>query len=106
MNRQRKCVLFLAFVLIVLSWWGVLSARQGLVVRSLTSNQVPMLYIAPQQADHVPGVLVAHGYAGSKQLMLGYGYVLAHAGYAVMLWDFSSHGANTTHNTDGRSLKT
>ena len=105
MNRQRYWVLFIAFVLIVLSWWGVLSARNGLVVRSLTSNQVPMLYIAPQQADRVPGVLVAHGYAGSKQLMLGYGYVLAHAGYAVMLWDFSSHGANTTHNTNSQSLQ-
>ena len=42
----------------------------------------------------VPGVLVAHGFAGSRQLMLGYGYTLAHAGYAVMLWDFAGHGAN------------
>jgi pimeloyl-ACP methyl ester carboxylesterase len=41
-------------------------------------------------------VLVAHGFAGSKQLMLGYGHVLAHAGYAVMLWDFDGHGANGT----------
>lgn len=28
--------------------------------------------------------------------MLGYGHVLAHAGYAVMLWDFDGHGANPT----------
>lgn len=28
--------------------------------------------------------------------MLGYAHVLAHAGYAVMLWDFGSHGANAT----------
>jgi len=35
----------------------------------------------------------AHGFAGSKQLMLGYAHVLAHAG-AVMLWDFGGHGAN------------
>nr|WP_242042601.1 alpha/beta fold hydrolase [Leptolyngbya sp. FACHB-541] len=40
--------------------------------------------------------MVAHGFAGSKQLMLGYGHVLAHAGYAVMLWDFDGHGANGT----------
>jgi pimeloyl-ACP methyl ester carboxylesterase len=26
--------------------------------------------------------------------MLGYGHVLAHAGYPVMLWDFDGHGAN------------
>ena len=54
-----------------------------------------MLYVAPQK-DKIPGVLVAHGFAGSKQLMLGYAHVLAHAGYAVMLWDFGGHGANPT----------
>jgi len=31
-----------------------------------------MLYLAPQQGEKIPGVLVAHGFAGSKQLMLGY----------------------------------
>lgn len=42
----------------------------------------------------MPGVLIAHGYAGSKQLMLSYAHVLARAGYATMLWDFDGHGAN------------
>ncbi|MCC5654669.1 hypothetical protein LC609_33825 [Nostoc sp. XA013] len=27
--------------------------------------------------------------------MLGYAYTLADAGYAVMVWDFDSHAANT-----------
>ncbi len=54
-----------------------------------------MIYVAPQQGEKIPGVLIAHGFAGSKQLMLGYAYVLAHEGYAVMLWDFQGHGANT-----------
>jgi alpha-beta hydrolase superfamily lysophospholipase len=26
--------------------------------------------------------------------MLGYGHVLAQAGYGVILWDFDGHGAN------------
>lgn len=96
MTRQRLFVLFLALVLIVLSWCGVVVARSGLEVRSLERNGVPLLYVAPQQAEKIPGVLVAHGFAGSKQLMLGYAHVLAHAGYAVMLWDFNGHGANAT----------
>lgn len=62
---------------------------------TLQKEGIPLLYLAPQGAT-VPGVLVAHGFAGSKQLMLGYGHVLAHAGYAVMLWDFDGHGANRT----------
>ena len=106
MTRQRLLLLIVALLLIVLSWYGVISARAGLVVRWSRSEPpqaasrfvdgVPLLYIAPQRAEKVPGVLVAHGFAGSKQLMLGYAYVLAHAGYAVMLWDFGGHGANAT----------
>ena len=82
--------------MIVLSWLGVSGARSGLVVRSLQRDQVPLLYLVPKQTQAAPGVLVAHGFAGSKQLMLGYGHVLAQAGYAVMLWDFDGHGANST----------
>jgi dienelactone hydrolase len=96
MTRQRLFVLLMALVLIVLSWWGVAVAKTGLEVRSLERDGVPMLYVAPQQGERMPGVLIAHGFAGSKQLMLGYAYVLAHAGYAVMLWDFNGHGANAT----------
>ncbi|HCF30094.1 MAG TPA: alpha/beta hydrolase, partial [Cyanobacteria bacterium UBA11049] len=95
MTRQRLFVLLMALLLIVLSWWGVAAARTGLVVRSLERESIPMLYVAPQQTEKMPGILVAHGFAGSKQLMLGYAYVLAHSGYAVMLWDFGGHGANT-----------
>lgn len=103
MNRQRLLMLFVALLLILLSWWGVVAAKTGLVVRSLQRNEVPLLYVAPQQETQMPGVLVAHGFAGSKQLMLGYAHVLAQAGYAVMLWDFSGHGANAQPLT--RSLQ-
>lgn len=89
----RRSLLILAIALIGLSWWNVTAANRGLVVRTL-GREVPLLYLAPAQANAVPGVLIAHGYAGSKQLMLGYGQVLAQAGYAVMLWDFDGHGAN------------
>lgn len=97
LERKRLALLLLAVLLIAASWLGIMSARSGLEVRSLRGAQeIPLLYVVPQQAKSAPGVLVAHGFAGSKQLMLGYAHVLAHAGYAVMLWDFDSHGANGT----------
>lgn len=96
LNRQRLGLLLLAILLVVASWVGIAQARSGLDVRSFQKDGIPLLFMAPQGAKAVPGVLVAHGFAGSKQLMLGYGHVLAHAGYAVMLWDFDGHGANPT----------
>jgi len=96
MTRQRLFLLLMALLLIALSWLGVVAARTGLVVRELERNGVPMLYVVLQRSEKLPGVLVAHGFAGSKQLMLGYAHVLAHAGYAVMLWDFGGHGANAS----------
>lgn len=94
MNKQRLVILIFAIILIAYSWWNVIGARANLIVRHLEREKVPLLYIAPNKTK-IPGVLIAHGYAGSKQLMLGYGYTLAHAGYGVMLWDFDSHAANT-----------
>jgi pimeloyl-ACP methyl ester carboxylesterase len=96
LNYKRLGLLVLAILLVVSSWLGIAIARFGLEMRSFQKEGVPLLYLAPQGASEIPGVLVAHGFAGSKQLMLGYGHVLAHAGYAVMLWDFDGHGANGT----------
>lgn len=93
MNRRRWLLLVVAVLLIGITWAQVAAARRGLVVRAFERAGVPMLFIAPQGASR-PGVLVAHGFAGSKQLMLGYGYTLARAGYATLLWDFGGHGAN------------
>ena len=94
MNTRRWWLLLAALALIVFAWVQVGTPRRGLVVRSLTRDGVPMLFLAPAAAERVPALLVAHGFAGSKQLMLGYGYTLARAGYAVLLWDFGGHGAN------------
>jgi pimeloyl-ACP methyl ester carboxylesterase len=100
MSRKRWVVLVLACLMIVLAWVGVFAARTGLVVRQIERSDVPLLYLAPQNQTGVPGLLIAHGFAGSKQLMLGYGHVLAQAGYGVMLWDFSGHGGSRLPQRD------
>jgi pimeloyl-ACP methyl ester carboxylesterase len=97
MTGKRLFTLIFALILIAVSWWNVRAAQTSLTIRHIQRAGVPLLYMAPQLQNNqkVPGVLIAHGYAGSKQLMLGYAYTFAHAGYAVMLWDFDSHAANT-----------
>ncbi len=92
--KRRLALIAIALILILASWWQVTAPARGLTVRRLTQDGMPLLYLAPPRAERVPAVLIAHGFAGSKQLMLGYGYVLAQAGYAALLWDFGGHGAN------------
>jgi pimeloyl-ACP methyl ester carboxylesterase len=84
-----------AGILIIFSWLGLQQARAGLTLRTLEVAGIPMEFMAPQQATNLPGVLIAHGFSGSKQLMLGYAYTLAHNGYGVLLWDHPGHGANS-----------
>ena len=90
----RLLLLVIGLGLIGLAWWQVGRVRQGLVVRSLSQDGIPLRFIAPAGATNQPGILIAHGFGGSQQLMLGYAYVLAHAGYGTMLWDFAGHAAN------------
>lgn len=107
LSPVRLVVALVCAALIAASWWGVGRARQGLIVRQFTQDGIPMRLILPQSAANIPGVLVAHGFAGSQQLMLGYGYALAHAGYGALLWDFGGHGANPNAlDRDGDSLQT
>ncbi len=91
---MRRALVLACLIVIGLSWWRVFAPRAGLVQRAFTRDGVPMLYLAPADAVGAPGVVVAHGFAASKQIMLGYAYVLAHAGYAVLLFDFDGQGAN------------
>lgn len=90
----RPVIAVAALVLIVVCWVQVWRAEAGLVKRTLRRENVPMTFIVAEGAEGVPGVVVAHGFAGSRQLMLGYAHVLAHAGYGVMLLDFDGHGGN------------
>jgi len=94
LSRKRFTILLLSILLIILSWQQVLAANRGLVVREMTRDGVPLRFIAPANVQNAPAILVAHGFAGSKQLMLAYGYTFAHAGYGVMLLDFGGHGDN------------
>jgi dienelactone hydrolase len=80
--------------LILLSWQRVLAAGHGLVSRDVSAESgAPLRFLAPEGASGIPGVVVAHGFAGSSQLMTGYAYALARAGYGVVLADFDGHGA-------------
>lgn len=84
----------LLFVLV--SVWEIRSAERGLIITRLSSKNPPVTLITPdgEQDATRPLILIGHGFAGSGIIMRGFALTLAHAGYNVVLWDFSGHAAN------------
>jgi dienelactone hydrolase len=109
MNEQRSLTISRAIMLlagaalVAASWWFALEPTRELAVRHGAAGprgELPVTLVLPGDASGtdrpatLPGVLVAHGFGSSRQIMLGYAYELAYAGYGVLLWDFGGHGAN------------
>ena len=84
---------YLAIILIVLSLGILEVARQGVGIRLFTVGQTPVSEYAQPGADG-PVVIIAHGFAGSQQMMQGYALPLAQMGYRVFVFDFLGHGRN------------
>ncbi|WP_230801606.1 alpha/beta hydrolase [Seohaeicola saemankumensis] len=93
MTIGRRAVLVLALALATLSLWQLEAARGGLDIKTLTAGQTPVTRAAAPGSDG-PLVVVAHGFAGSRQMMQGYALPLAQAGYRVWSFDFHGHGRN------------
>jgi dienelactone hydrolase len=83
-------------ILVLLAVWQILTAGRGLEITTLRATEPPLTIISPAgiPAGGRPLVLVAHGFAGSTVIMRGFALTLAHAGYAVVLWDSAGHGRN------------
>jgi dienelactone hydrolase len=88
-------VSLVAAALLAASATGLLRAGQG-TERHLTVSGVPLVERHPgaEAPQRRPGVVVAHGYAGSATLMAQFGDTLSAAGFVVVLLDFTGHGAN------------
>jgi pimeloyl-ACP methyl ester carboxylesterase len=99
----RIVIIVVAILLIGGAWVMVGRMYNGLEVRRFTQDDIPLLFMAPEGASGVPGVIIAHGFGGSQQLMLGYGLSFARAGYGVMLLNFSGHASNPGSLSTSRS---
>jgi len=83
----------LALIVVLMSLFVLERARFGVTVTSLTVGQTPVTAYATPQSDG-PVVVIAHGFAGSQQMMSGFALPLARAGYRVFAFDFEGHGRN------------
>ena len=109
MTRKNLSILIIGVALIIISVWQIANAQKGLEVISLHTTNPPATIIAPSSSAPTPRptVLIAHGLAGSMQLMRGFALTLAHAGYTTISWDFEGHGSNPNPfvlNSDEKDL--
>lgn len=86
--------LSLAVGVIVISLVVLELARHEVSVTRYSVGQTPVSRYAKADADG-PAVIVAHGFAGSQQMMQGYTLPLARAGYRVFAFDFLGHGRHS-----------
>ncbi|MCK0150320.1 alpha/beta hydrolase [Marivita sp. S6314] len=68
-------------------------ARAGVSHKAFSVGDTPVTTLARADATG-PHVVIAHGFAGSREMMQAYGLVLAQAGYRVHMFDFEGHGAH------------
>ncbi|MFK7752160.1 MAG: alpha/beta hydrolase [Sedimentitalea sp.] len=81
----------LAYALILLSLVVLEHARWRIQITSDTIANTPVTRYALTEVDG-PTVVIAHGFAGSQQMMQGFALPLARAGYDVFAFDFLGHG--------------
>ncbi len=91
----RWLVAGFALVAILVSVWRLEADKTDLVIVPLevTGGTPATLYLRPD-APPAPAVVIAHGFAGSRQLMEPFALALAQAGYVVASFDFEGHGRN------------
>lgn len=91
-----RAIVFLAAVLaIVFALWSLLAPKTDLKIETTQVDEMPVTVFRPANAPPGPVVVVAHGFAGSQQLMQPVAETLAHAGYTAVTFDFAGHGRNT-----------
>ncbi|MCM2562622.1 lysophospholipase [Lutimaribacter sp. EGI FJ00015] len=82
-----------ALVLALACLWTLERARHDIAITQISVGKTPVTRYAKPDADG-PAVVVAHGFAGSRQIMQAYSLALARAGYAAYAFDFEGHGRN------------
>ncbi len=94
MSAARWIVLILAIALVG-TGLGQLQGARGVVeiTRTETGSTPVSIYRQPGMGA-APAVVIAHGFAGSRQLMQSYALTLAQAGYIAVSFDFLGHGRN------------
>jgi dienelactone hydrolase len=90
----RRIVLIAAAGLALLAVAQLEGDGRGVTRTELTVGATPATVYRRDGAPDSPVVVIAHGFAGSRQLMDSFALTLARAGYVAVSFDFEGHGRN------------
>ena len=92
---RRMAALSLGAILVIaICLWNLHTARDGVSAESTTVGGTPVTIHRPADGRAGPVVVVAHGFAGSRQLMQSFALTFARNGYIAVTFDFPGHGRN------------
>ncbi|NYF57351.1 dienelactone hydrolase family protein [Micromonospora purpureochromogenes] len=93
--RRVAVLAVLAALALAFGGYGLARADAGLSTRRATVDGVPLIEVrATGVAGRRPGVVIAHGFAGSARLMRPIADTVARQGAVALLLDVAGHGAN------------
>jgi pimeloyl-ACP methyl ester carboxylesterase len=93
LSRLRPFAGIAAALMIALAVVQLESPRQGIERTDFAVGETPATLYAAPEADG-PLVVIAHGFAGSRQFMEAISLTLARGGYRAVAFDFLGHGRN------------
>ncbi|WP_201159541.1 alpha/beta hydrolase [Rhodoplanes elegans] len=101
MSRFRAFAPLLAVVLgiagalaVAIALWQLVATTAGLTIERTTVGTTPVTIYRQAGASPAPVIVIAHGFAGSQQLMQPFAVTLARNGYVAVTFDFAGHGRN------------
>jgi dienelactone hydrolase len=85
---------FVAFALVMMALWQLRAAEEGITITPVMIGDIPATVYESAGGGRAPTVVIAHGFAGSQQLMRSFALTFARNGYTAVTFDFAGHGRN------------
>jgi hypothetical protein len=93
--RLRLAAGLVGLVLHLAAIWSIAGEYAGLSVETIRIGTTPATIFTSEGAtEPAPAIVIAHGFAGSQQLMHPFATSLARAGYVAVTYDLLGHGTN------------
>lgn len=90
----RRFIGLVAVLSIGFALLSLVHANDGVRAEATDVQGTPLTIFRPSSGKPGPTVLIAHGFAGSQQLMQPFAITLAREGYTAVTFDFAGHGRN------------